>query len=132
ANPENLEKAFEHQPETIQADLLKVIEEFGRILQRRDCEGIHLVDYADHLVAVVDQTDINPRRRTVWRVRFEAARLYAHAELDRKALEQARLIWQTGSADLPVGMMMVGLHIRLGEFGAARAFLDEIAPQIPK
>lgn len=132
AHPDDLEKAFEQQPETIQADLLKVIEELGRILQMRDCESMPMTDYADHLVAMADQTDLDPRRRTVWRVRFEAARLYADAERDRKALEQARLVWQTGQADLPVAMMMVGLHIRLGEFGAARSLLDEIEPQIPE
>lgn len=132
ADPDLLEKAFAQQPETIQADLLKVFEELGRILQIRDCDGVPMTGYADHLVGVVDQTDLDPRRRTVWRVRFEAARLYADAELDRKALEQARLVWQTAQGDLPVAMMMVGLHIRLGEFGAARELLDKIAPQIPE
>lgn len=130
-NPRNLSRAFAEQPETIQADYLKAIEELGRILRMRDCEGVLIPEYADRLVAVADATHLDQSANTVWRLRFEAARLYAAAEDNRKALEQARLAWQTESAELPVAMMMAGLHIRRGEFGAARRILDQIAPLIP-
>lgn len=130
--PENLSAAFAQPPETIQSDYLKALEELGIILRRRDCEGASASEYADHLVAVADTTHLPQGARPVWRLRFEAARLYHSEQQIRKALEQAKLAWSTGAADLPVGMMVVGLHIRMGEFGAASKLLDQIGPQIPK
>jgi hypothetical protein len=130
-DPTHLQKAFEQQPETLQAVYLKTVEELARILRQRECEGVSMRDYADRLVTVVDRTHVPQGLRTVWRLRFEAARLYAAAGQDRKALQQARIAWQTGNAELPVAMMMAGLHVRLGEFGAASRILDRIAPEIP-
>lgn len=128
---DNLFEAFSQQPETIQADYLKAVEELGRILRMRDCEGISMSEYAKQLAAVADGTHLSQGVRTVWRLRFEAARLYVADERDREALQQARLAWHTGNADLPVAMMMAGLHIRQGEFGAAKRMLDKISPMIP-
>lgn len=131
-DPENLDKAFSEQPETIQADYLKSVHEVARLVRQQPCKGVPIIDYADQLVAVADGTHLSQGRHTVWRLRFEAAQLYAAQERNRKALEQARQAWETGNADLPVGMMIAGLHIRLGEFGAAAKLLDQIAPRIPE
>lgn len=131
-DPDNLESAFATQPETIQADMLKAIEALGGILRRRDCEGASGRAFADRLVDMADRTHLPQGHRNVWRMRFEAARLYAEETRSRKALEQAELAWKTGRADLPVGMMIAGLHIRLEQFGSAQRVLDEVAPLIPK
>jgi hypothetical protein len=130
--PENLEKAFSEQPETIQADLLKAVESLSEILRRDDCDGLPATAYADRLVEVTDRTHLSQSRRTVWRLRFEAARLYAHENENRKALDQASAAWETGAAELPVGMLMAALHIRLEEYGAAARMLDELEPRIPE
>lgn len=130
--PGNLRAAFSSNPETLQADLLKAIQELALLLQSRDCIGVSAADYADELVALADRTHLPQNWRNVWRLRFEAAKLYASEDRDRKALEQARIAWQTGEAELPVAMFMAALRIRLGEFGAARRILDQIAPLIPE
>lgn len=131
-DPENLERAFSRQPETLQPDYLKTIESIGDMLRRSDCQGISPTELAGHIANLVDRTHLPPGTRTVWRLRFEAAQLYASRGQDRPALEQARLAWETGQAELPVGMLMAALHIRLGEFGAATRMLDEVGPRIPE
>jgi hypothetical protein len=132
SRPENLHAAFDSQPETIQADFLKTVEELGQILRTQDCTGVSPSEYADHLVRTADQTHLPQSARNVWRLRFEAARLYAHENENRKALDQASAAWETGAAELPVGMLMAALHIRLEEYGAATRMLDELEPRIPE
>lgn len=131
-NPENLELAFAQQPETIQADYLKTVESVGRLLRQRECEGVSATALADRLVQVVEKTHLSQSKQLVWRLRFEAARLYANEEQNRKALRQAERIWEQDTSELPVGMLLAALHIRLGQLGAANELLDAIAPRIPE
>lgn len=132
ADGDLLDRAFERQPETIAADYLKATGELAKLIRRNPCEGIPLTGLADHLVNVADQTQLPQRHGHVWRIRFQAAQLYAARQRHREALEQASLAWEAGAAELPVAMFMAALHIRIGEFGAAARLLDEIGPQIPQ
>jgi hypothetical protein len=130
-DPDNLSEAFRSQPETLQADYLKAVESLGDVLRQRECEGAPLTEFARRLAETASRAHLPPTHTMVWRLRFEAAQLFAAASQNRPALEQARLAWETGSAELPVGMLLAAIHIRIGEFGAAARLLDIIGPQIP-
>jgi hypothetical protein len=130
ADPENLREAFVRVPESVQPDLLKVMRDVAESLRRNDCDGISASDYARRLGSLADNFESESATRDAWRIRYESARLFAFENANRKALEQAEAAWAGGHADLPVGMLAAAMHIRLEQFGSAKALLDEIEPRI--
>jgi len=128
----HLEAAMQIRPESFEPDLESAIGNLINIVSAKECEGLGAEKLGDELSAWLTRTDFSPTLAPVWRTRYQIARLYSQAHLEKKALNEAKAAWSTGEADLPIGMMIVGLSIRLGHIEDARRMLEGIRDDLPK
>lgn len=126
----DVERTFITQLESIEADVLKALLSLSDIVTSQPCNGLSAKEFASHIEGLLDSVHLPPNTKSIWRLRFRAARLYHHDGLFSEALEQAELAWDTGSAELPVGMFIVALRINLGQHDQAETLLQELQHRI--
>jgi len=118
-------------PETIEPDVVKSIDTLQRIVEADACENLTATRLADAIVAMIDSSSLPENLRSIWQLRFRAAKLYYSDNAAADALEHAQVAWEQGNADLPIGMMVVGLLLHQGQHEQAAQLLDQIGPRIP-
>ena len=79
---------------------------------------------------MLDKSHLTSADRTIWRLRFRSARLYSRDGFTDQALEQAKMAWEPGTAEVPVAMFIVALQSNLGQREEALKLLSEVAPRI--
>lgn len=91
------------------------------------CAGLTPTLVADSITRLVDASDPDyATQQATWMSRFEAAKLYGHAEQWDKAEAQATLAWQP-TADAGVGFYLAQLQARDRRFEQAQATLLNVA-----
>jgi hypothetical protein len=130
ASPALVDKVFGTAPKTIEPDLLVGYESFAERIMREPCKDFSSADMADALVAMLDRVHLPPTHRSVWRLRFKAAKLYLAAGRPEKALEQARIAWTRHAADAPVPMLIAALLLQQGRPAEAMHLLDQADARI--
>lgn len=128
----DLDRAFEIQPEIIQADLLTTFEALGSVIRQESCTSLPPERMADGIVKILEQNPLPETLAQKWRLRFLAAKLYYSGEKALKAYSQAHRAWIDSGNSPAVGLMLLGLQINLDMLDSASALsqkLDElIAP----
>lgn len=125
ASPSLVAQVFGDAPTTIGPDLLVGYEAFAERIMRRPCPGLAPGDMADALAAMLDHVRLPPTHRSVWRLRFKAAKLYLAAGQPDDALRQAELAWTRRGADAPVPMLIAALLLQQRRPGDAMRLLDQ-------
>ncbi|MCA1779383.1 MAG: hypothetical protein LC637_08390 [Xanthomonadaceae bacterium] len=128
--PGLVSKYLSRFPETMEADVIRSLENLAAVVRQMECKGLTPDQLADGLVNALKAADLKPGSIQSWRMRLDAARLYYDSGQMAKALEQAEIAWQNGH-DLNVGLMVAGLRINLGMNDAARELLSDLETRIP-
>jgi hypothetical protein len=124
-------RMFEGKPEPLEADLLGFFESLSDGVEAKPCTGLTAIDMADGLVALVDRSSLPPGNVAIWRLRFRSARLYLSAGRQDEALRQARLAYDGGSSDAPVGLFVAALLLNKGDKAEAKRLIDVVSVKIP-
>ncbi|WP_399680341.1 hypothetical protein [Xenophilus sp.] len=128
---ERIVQVFGGAPRAIEPDLLVGYEQFAERNLQKPCPGFPPAANAAAMAAMLDRVQLPAGDRSVWRLRFKAAKLLWFAGDPQAALAQAKLAYAPGTSDPAVGMMIVGLLLQLGNQAEARSFLDRAALRIP-
>lgn len=124
-------RMFEGKPEPLEADLLGFFESLADGVEAKPCAGLTTIDMADGLVALIDRSSLPPSNIAIWRLRFRSGRLYMSAGRQDEALRQARLAYDGGGGDAPVGLFVAALLLNKGENVQAAHLLDVVSRKIP-
>lgn len=117
----------------MEPDLLKAIENLSHLVLARPCQNLSAGSLAQRLVDWLERSPRPEHSLVKWRTRFLAARLYAAEEGQdsEHALQQARIAWDSGAAEAPVGAMIVGIEINRGNGEAVQGLLADLEKTIP-
>ena len=116
------EGVFGGTVESIEPDLLVGYESLAGRVTRRPCPGFGPEQMAGALADMLDRSPLPKGHRSVWRLRFQAARLYWTAGEPEAALREARLALAARSVEAPVPLFVAGVLIAQGDRqGAASA-----------
>jgi hypothetical protein len=111
--------------DSIEPDLLVGYESLSARVTRHPCAGLGPGQMAGALAGMLDRSPLPKGHRSVWRLRFQAARLYWIAGEPEPALREARLALAARSAEAPVPLFLAAMLIERGDReGAARALRD--------
>jgi hypothetical protein len=130
ATDADLRQVFGGHPRAIEPDLLVGIEGLAERIIKAPCTGFGPVEMARALTAMLDRTPLPPADRSVWRLRFKAAKLYWTAGDVQAALRQAKLAYAPGNSDPAVAVMIAGLLLQSGDSRGAGEMLDRVEPRI--
>ena len=123
--PELEDDVFGGKVDSIEPDLLIGYESLAARITRHPCPGLGPAEMAGALARMLDRSPLPKGHRSVWRLRFQAARLYWTAGEKELAVRQARLALGARSAEAPVPLFLAGMLIEQGDRqGAARALRD--------
>lgn len=114
----------------IEADLLRAWESLADGLRTSPCKGLDLKEFGDRLESMLDASALEPDWQSIWRLRFKLAQIRFDSRAIEQALEQARIAWQSGSADPQVGVFISELLIEQGKLEEAAAMLDQAKERI--
>jgi hypothetical protein len=116
------EGVFGGTVDSIEPDLLVGYESLAARVTRAPCAGFGPGRMAGALAGMLDRSPLPRGHRSVWRLRFQAARLYWSAGEPEEALQEARLALAARSVEAPVPLFVAGMLIAQGDrAGAARA-----------
>lgn len=127
-----IDHAFSIEVEAIESDVEKAIMSLADIIQSRNCKNLGPHQLGSKLSSWLDLSSLDPGVAPIWRLRYQIARLYLAAGQPERALKEANRAWTTGKAELPVGMLIAGLNVQLGNEVAAQKILDSLELRIPK
>ena len=116
---------------SIEPDLLVGFESLADRTVRMPCEGFGPSEMEHALASALDRSTLPRRHRSIWRLRFQAARLAMAAGDNGEALRQARLAWAGGAGGAPVALLISALLMQQGDNAGAARMLADAAPLIP-
>lgn len=129
-SPPLVKRAFEIQPETVQADLFTTFDALGNVLIEKPCVNLTAEQLADEIVEMVEQQALPSTLIQLWRLRFLGAKLYYSEGKLSEAYSQARAAW-SGSGNSPtIGLMVLGLQINLDMLESASQLYGELEKEI--
>lgn len=132
-NPSTADKMLMESQRVMEPDLLKAVENLSLIVLAKPCQNLSAGTLARRLADWLGRSPRPEYSLVKWRTRFLAARLYLQEEGQdsERALQQARIAWDSGAAEAPVGAMIVGIEINRGNGEAVQELLDELEQTIP-
>lgn len=107
-------------------------EKIGALLLEKPCDGLTADDFAFWLRELTNEADQNPAHTQVWRLRFQASRLFASTGQLPLAIEQSALAWMTGKADPAVGVLLINLYLANDDRRSAEILLPQVRAAIPE
>jgi hypothetical protein len=117
---------------TIEPDLLVGLESLSARTMQSPCAGFGPAEMEASLAAALDRSTLPKHHRSIWRLRFQAARLALAANRPEEALEQARLAWAGGAGGAPVALLTCALLLQKGDNAGAAAMLRKAEPLVAK
>lgn len=115
---------------SIEPDLLVGFESLAERTIRTPCGGFEPSEMERALAAALDRSTLPRRHRSIWRLRFQAARLAIAANDGTEALRQARLAWAGGAGGAPVALLTCALLLQQGDDAGAAAMLAKAEPLV--
>lgn len=105
-------------------------EKIGAMLLETPCEGLTADEFASWLRDLTNEAGQNPAHTQVWRLRFQASRLFASTGQLPLAIEQSALAWMTGKADPAVGVFLINLYLAADDRRSAEILLPQVRASI--
>jgi hypothetical protein len=124
-------QVFDGHPRAIEPDLLVGLESLAGRISSAPCGGFTPHRMADELSGMLDRSPFRARDRSMWRLRFQAGRLYWLAGDPQAAVKQARLAYPPGNTDPAAGLFLAGVLLRTGNDEAAAETLDKVQHYVP-
>jgi hypothetical protein len=109
----------------IEPDLLVGFESLAARTIQSPCPGFGPIEMEQALSLALDRSTLPRRHRSIWRLRFQAARLAAAANRPDEALKQARLAWAGGAGGAPVALLTCALLMQQGDNAGAASMLGK-------
>lgn len=125
-----LRKAFDGQPDPIEADKLLIFERLADGLASQPCPGLPPALAAEKLSMMLDRSNLPKTHSFLRRLRFKSAKLYYAAGEPNQALIQARLAYNGDRSDAPITALIVELEIEQGRLQEAAKMLNVLDSQI--
>jgi len=100
-------------------------ENFSNYLQDHDCKGLSKAEFATILVDMVNAAPQPDTLTSLWRTRFNAARLYLATGMRAQGMEQTARAWMPGTADVAVGIVLAQLYYNNGDPASAQLVLND-------
>lgn len=110
---------------SIEPDLLVGFESLAARTIRSPCPGFGPIEMEQALAIALDRSTLPERHRSIWRLRFQAARLAAAANHPDEALKQARLAWAGGAGGGAVALLTCALLMGQGDNAGAAIMLEK-------
>jgi hypothetical protein len=122
---ERIRQVFGGRVATIEPDLLVAYESLAGRVTKDPCPNLGPAQMADALSSMLDRAALPPGHRSMWRLRFQAARLYWSAGDPTRALEQGRIAWSGHPQDAAVPLFVAGMLLQMDRRSEATAMLAQ-------
>jgi hypothetical protein len=123
-SPAMIQAAFGGTLTSIEPDLLVGFESLSERAIHRPCPGLAPREVEQALTGALDRSTLPKRHRSIWRLRFQAAKLALASGESGEALHQAKLAW-SGGGGAPVALLTCGLLMQRGDNAMAAAMLKK-------
>jgi hypothetical protein len=128
--PGRLKQVFGGHIRTIEPDLLVAYESLSGRITKHPCAGLSSEEMAEELDGLLDNAALPDTHRSMWRLRFQAARLYWAGDDQPHALEQARLAWVARPRDGAVPLFLAGMLLHSGQLVEAKTMLQSAKDRV--
>lgn len=118
-----LERAFEGNPDPMEADILASFEALAAGVAQSGCPGFSPDHMAARLSEMLTRSRLPAHHKTIWRLRLSAAKLYIAGGKGDAALDQAQAALAGSDGDPAAAVLMAGLLLQRGDLDGASAAL---------